>query len=109
MNNYGKQRVAQVIALALNATQIRVGDNSGAPEPTQTALLGTTIGTGGGELVASGTHVLFSTSVALGANEIVGEAGLFDADGNMVDRWVFGPLATAAAGALVPQWDLEVL
>jgi hypothetical protein len=110
VNNIGKQRVAQVIAAGLNAEQVRVGDSSVAPEPTQTALQGTTIATGNGALVVTdGATVQFLTSVSLTAGEIVGEAGLFDSDGRMLDRWVFGPLATAAEGSLVPTWKLEVL
>jgi hypothetical protein len=108
MNNYGKQRVAQLLAAGLNVTQVRVGDSSAAPATEQTGLQGDTVGTGAGSLTADGTHVRFQSAIPLSAGEIVGEAGLFDADGNMVDRWVFGPLATAAAGSLVPIWDLEV-
>ena len=109
MNNTGKQRVAQILAAGLTAEQIRVGDSSVAPEPTQTGLQGTQVGAGSGVLTANGATIEFITAVPLGDGEIVGEAGLFDDEGRMLDRWVFGPLATGAAGSLVPIWTLEVL
>ena len=82
---------------------------SGEALPAFQAMTIDTVGTGSGAATVSGTHVRFQAAIPLSAGEIVGEAGLFDGDGNMVDRWVFGPLATAAAGSLVPIWDLEVL
>ena len=109
MNNLGKQRVAQLIAAGLNASQIRVGVSPAAPAPTDTMLVGETVGVGAGVLVAEGAHTKLTAVVSLDANETVGEAGLFSPDGDMFDRWVFGPLVTAQAGSLVIQWDQEVL
>ena len=109
MNNLGKQRVAQLIAAGLNASQIRVGVSPAAPAPADTTLVGDTVGVGAGTMAVEGTHAKLTVVVALDANETVGEAGLFSAGGEMFDRWVFGPLVTATAGSLVIQWDQEVL